>query len=68
MKRNHALYATQENFAIAGDAERILVDGCQRKPIFGAVILNMHVLIVKNGEAWLVISSNLPLAADSCVS
>ena len=51
MEGNHTLHATQKNFAVTGHAECIFIDGCQREAIFGTVILEILVPIVKDGEA-----------------
>ena len=52
MERNHALYASQKYFTVAGDTECILVDGCQRETVFSTVIIKSLIFVVKDGESF----------------
>ena len=52
MERNHALYASQKYFTVAGDTECIFVDGCQWETVFSTVIIKSLILVVKDGEPF----------------
>ena len=52
MERNHALYASQKYFTVAGDTECIFVDGCQRETVFSTVIIKSLIFVVKDGEPF----------------
>ena len=52
VERNHTLYTTQENLTVTGYAERVLIDGCQREAVLGAVIVKIFIPVIKDGKTF----------------
>ena len=62
MKGNHPLGAAQKDFAVAGDAQGIFVDGREREAVASVVVFSLVRVAVEDGEP--LVGDEQQVAAD----
>ena len=62
IERKHTLCATEEYFAISRYTQCILIDCCQRKAVFCAIVLELLCFLIENGEP--LVGDKYQFAAD----